>query len=97
MEKPFVIYGKEDQNYNVGKTFMIDGHEVEFTSCTAIATSCGETERTDAIFIHDNEDEFGDGDGVVFGVKMPKDAEEAASVLEEFIDTYRETLETIEF
>ena len=97
MKKTFTIYGKADQDYTVGATFMVDGHEVEFTSCTAIATSCGETERADAIFIHDNEDEFGDGDGVVFGVKMPKDAEEAASVLEEFVDTYQETLESIEF
>ena len=97
MTKTFVIYGKEDQNYTVGATFMVDGHEVEFTSCTAIATSCGETERTNAIFVHDNEDEFGDGDGVVFGVRFPEDAEEASAILEEFIDTYQETLESIKF
>ena len=97
MTKTFIIYGKEDQNYTVGATFMVDGHEVEFTSCTAIATSCGETKRTNAIFVHDNEDEFGDGDGVVFGVRFPEDAEEAASILEEFIDTYQETLESIKF
>lgn len=79
------------------KTFTINGHKVEFTSCTAIAASIGESYRQEAVFVHDIQDEFGNGDGVIFGVSVPEDEYEAASILEENIDTYSETLETIKF
>ena len=37
------------------KTFEINGHEVEFTACTAIAE--GDTERQQAVLVHDVGDE----------------------------------------
>lgn len=79
------------------KTFSVNGHEVEFTACTAIAASIGDTVRQTAVFVHDADDEFGSGDGVIFGVSVPEDAEEAASVLQEYIDTEQETLNTVQF
>ena len=95
--RTFTIGGRE-QDYTVGAIFEVDGHEVEFTPCTSIATSAGETERSSAIFVHDTTDEFCDGDGVIFGVWMPTSAEEAEGLtMGESIDTYYETLETIEF
>ena len=93
--RPFTIAGRE-QDYTVGAIFEVDGHEVEFTPCTAIATSAGETERSSAIFVHDTTDEFCDCDGVVFGFWMPRSNEEAEALMD-CIDTYYETLETIEF
>lgn len=77
------------------KSFILQGREVEFTECTAIESSIGDTERQNAVFVHDTLDEFGDGDGVVFGVGVPSDAKEAASILYEFIDTDYTTLETV--
>ena len=81
------------------KTFIINGHEVEFTSCTAIATSIGDTVRQSAIFIHDCADEFGDGDAVIFGYDFPKDDEEAEYILDDcdYPDSDWETLETVIF
>lgn len=79
------------------KTFEINGHKVEFTNCTAIAASIGDTKRQNAVFIHDLEDEFRNGDGVIFGVLLPENANEAKYILEENLDFYWETLETIEF
>ena len=97
VRKTFTIDGRE-QDYTVGAIFEVNGREVEFTPCTAIPTCAGETERLSAIFVHDTTDEFGDGDGVIFDVLMPTSNEEAeAMVMYEFIDTYYETLETIEF
>ena len=79
------------------KTFTINGHEVEFTACTAIAASICDTVRQTAVFVHDADDEFGNGDGVIFSVSVPEDAEEVASVLQECIDTEQETLNTVQF
>lgn len=97
VRKTFTIYGGREQDYTVGAIFEVDGHEVEFTPCTAIPTCAGETERLSAIFVHDTTDEFGDGDGVIFDVLMPTSNEEAEDIMYEFIDTYYETLRTIEF
>lgn len=81
------------------KTFNVNGHEVEFTSCTAIAASIGDTERQNAVHVHDATDEFSDGDGVLFGVEVPESDEEAADLLDESIplDTNWETLNTVEY
>lgn len=82
----------------MSKIFIIEGHEVEFTACTAIAASIGDTVRQDAVFVHDAEDECGNGDGVIFGVEMPESDEQAAEIMfNETLDTYQETLETVEF
>lgn len=89
--------GDRELDYTVGAIFEVDGHKVEFTPCTAIATCADEIERSSAIFVHDTTDEFCDGDGVIFGDLMPTSNEEAEALMYEFIDTYYETLETIEF
>lgn len=95
--RTFTIGGRE-QDYTVGAIFEVNGHEVEFTPCTAIPTCADGTERLSAIFVHDTTSEFGDGDGVIFDVLMPTSNEEAKDmIMYEFIDTYYETLETIEF
>lgn len=75
--------------------FMVLGHEVGFTACTAIAASIGDTARQKAVFVHDLEDEFGNGDGVIFGVEVPENEKEAMSILEEYLDTDYETLKTV--
>ena len=70
--------------------FIVNGHEVEFTACTAIAASIGDTERQNALFVHDCDDEFGDGDSVIFGVDMPETDEEAAALMCEPADSYKD-------
>ena len=77
--------------------FIVNGHEVEFTACTAISASIGDTERQNALFVHDCDDEFGNGDSVIFGVDMPETDEEAAALMCEPADSYQETLDTVEF
>ena len=79
------------------KTFIINGCEVEFTACTAIAASIGSTDRQKAVFIHARKDVFHDGDGIIFGIDVPENAEEAKSALCESVDTYQETLNTVQF
>lgn len=79
------------------KSFTINGHEVEFTACTAIAASIGDTARQDAVFVHDVEDECGNGDCVVFAASLPESEEEAAALCEEYGDTDVETLDTVVF
>ena len=76
------------------KTFEINGHEVEFTACTAIAE--GDTERQQAVLVHDVGDEFRDGDGVIFGVDLPDNADSANALLQEYIETDYEVLSTIQ-
>lgn len=77
------------------RVFTIYGKDVEFTSCTAIAASIGDTVRQTAVLVHDLDDEFHDGDGVLFGVTVPEDEEEARSILEEYLDTDGDTLATV--
>ena len=86
---------ERDEENKMTKAFKINGHEVAFAPCTAIAVSIGDTTRQKAVFVHDLEDEFEDGDGVIFGEDVPENEEEAASLLERYIDTYSETLETV--
>lgn len=77
--------------------FIVNGLEVEFTACTAISASIGDTERQNALFVHDCDDEFGNGDSVIFGVDMPETDEEAAALMCEPADSYQETLDTVSF
>lgn len=79
------------------KEFYINWHVVEFTECTAIAASVDDTVRRKALFVHDRDDEFGDGDGVIFDVDLPETESEAKSLMYEYLDTYSETLETVVF
>ena len=78
------------------KTFTIEGHEIKFIACTAIAASAGETIRQPAIFVTDSEDRFGNCDGVIFFDILPETESEAISLLEDYIDTNYETLDTVE-
>ena len=79
------------------KFFIIKNHKVEFISCTAIAKSIGDTIRNKAVFVHDLEDEFSNGDGVIFNVDVPEDVKEAISILQECCDTDYTTLKTVQF
>lgn len=63
------------------KTFIINGKEVTFESCTATAHAIGYTEPAQALYIHDESDEFGNGDGVIFGEAMPETDAEATDLL----------------
>lgn len=78
------------------KKFTIEGHDIEFTACSAIAASIGDTVRQPAVFVHHIADEFGNGDGVIFAESIPETEDEAVAFLEEYIDTDNETLETVE-
>lgn len=55
----------------------------EFTACTAIAASIGDTERQNAVLVHDLNDEFRNGDFVAFGWELPEDEEDARNILED--------------
>ena len=63
------------------RTFTLNGKEVTFESCTAIYNKIGYTEPTSALYIHDKDDEFCDGDGLIFGEEMPEIADDAADML----------------
>ena len=77
------------------KNFNVNGHEIEITTCTAIAVEIDSTTRENALLVHDLEDEFRDGDSIYFE-NMPSDDEEAASMLADF-DGFHDctTLETV--
>lgn len=53
----------------------------EFTACTAIAASIGDSERQNAVLVHDLNDEFHNGDFVAFGYDLPEDEEDAQNIL----------------
>lgn len=63
------------------KTFTINGRQVSFESCTAFCPEIGYVEPAQALYIHDESDEFGNGDGVIFGEAMPETDDEAANLL----------------
>ena len=79
------------------KTFNVNGHEIEITPCTAIAAEIGESVRANALYVHDTEDEFGDGDSVYFE-QMPRDDDEAEEMLAAF-DGFHDysTMDTVRF
>lgn len=53
---------------------------IEITRCKAAAISAGDTTLQDALFIHDLNDDFHDGDAVVFGYDMPEDAADLKNI-----------------
>ena len=70
---------------------------VLFAACTACASVEPET-RQRGVYIHALNDEFGDGDCVLFnGAELPASAEEARIMLEESADSSAECLESIKF
>lgn len=70
---------------------------VLFAACTARASVEPET-RQEGVYIHALNDEFSNGDCVLFnGAELPASAEEARALLEEFADSSAECLESIEW
>lgn len=70
---------------------------VLFAACTACASVEPET-RQRGVYIHALNDEFGDGDCVLFnGAQLPASAEEARALLEESADSSADCLESIKF
>ena len=70
---------------------------VLFAACTACA-SIEPKARQNGVYIHALNDEFGDGDCVLFnGAQLPASAEEARVMLEESADSSAECLESIKF
>lgn len=69
----------------------------EFTACTAIAVTIGDTERHNAVLVHDLDDEFRNGDFVAFGYEIPEDEDDARNILEDTSahSTDAEDLETV--
>lgn len=70
----------------------------EFTACTAIAATIGDTERQTAVLVHDLKDEFHDGDFIAFGYNLPEDEEDAQNIIDDFSShsTDAEDLKTVE-
>ena len=74
---------------------IFDG--VLFAACTACANAKPET-RQRGVYIHALNDEFSDGDCVLFnGTQLPASAEEARALLEESADSSAECLGSIEW
>lgn len=70
---------------------------VLFAACTACASVEPET-RQRGVFVHAMDDEFSDGDCVLFnGAELPANEEEACALLEESADSSAECLESIKF
>lgn len=80
------------------KVFEINGVKVEFTDCTAISCDFPEAGRQSGVYVHELNDEFCDGDGVIFnGCACPEDAEQAEAMLViEYLNTDGETLDAVE-
>jgi hypothetical protein len=58
--------------------------EAEVEEIKAIADCDDETlEVQNALFIHYTDDEFGDGNGIIFGYDMPENDEEAQQMIED--------------
>ena len=71
-------------------------NDIEFTACTFIP-ACDPESRVTGIYIHDLNDEFGDGDGVA-ACDIPEDAEQASDMLfNEYVETDGDVLATVQF
>lgn len=69
----------------------INGYEI--VSGTAVAASIDELARQRALFIHRIEDEFGNGDCIIYDCDMPEDEEDLWLAFENFCpSTYAEDL-----
>lgn len=89
--RTFTIGGRE-QDYTVGAIFEVDGHEVEFTPCTAIATCADETERSSAIFVHDTTEGKLEGPGGMWD-KEDLDNPDFMEVAQEMADELNDYIE----
>lgn len=66
------------------KTFQVklNGSECEFTFTEITAINPYSHEREKGLLIHDSNDEFHDGDGIVFDVPFPEDERDVINILE---------------
>lgn len=67
----------------------------EFTYCTAIAFEAGDTERQIALYVHDKDDVYGNGDAIVFGYDMPEDNADVDNILSDY-SAWSHDSETVE-
>lgn len=66
------------------KFFTVNGKEIQFETCTAI----WQEERIPALYIHQTDDVYKDGDGIIFDECLPTNDEEAETLLEECATRY---------
>lgn len=67
----------------------------EFTYCTAIDFEAGDTERQTALYVHDKDDVYRNGDVVVFGYDMPEDDVDVENILSDYT-AWSQDSETVE-
>lgn len=79
-------------------TITIKGKGYQFSECTAIALESGDYSRQKAVFCHMIDDEFRDGDIVIFGYELPTVEAEAENMLNDYSahSSDYETLKTVE-
>ena len=75
------------------------GTEYEVSTCTAIAASIGETERTEALYVHYYAESGEHVEFVVWNWEMPEDEDEFLAMCEDSSawDGWHGTLETVGF
>lgn len=56
-------------------------NNIEFTTIKAIAAVDSANDVQDALLMHDIEDEFCDGDCIVFGYEMPEDEADVDAII----------------
>ena len=71
----------------------------ELTTCTAIYVTAGVTTREQALYFHDREDKFHDGDSVIFDYNLDyfKNSDDFAEMDWQAMSRDWEDLETVRF
>lgn len=79
------------------KSVIISGYE--FKECKAVAIEAGDADAQNALFCHKLDDEFCDGDCVIFGYELPESVEDVETIMNDFSahETDCETLNTVTF
>lgn len=82
------------------KTYLVNDKEVTFSLCSAISSEFPALGRRKAVYIHQEDDEYCDGDFVMFSWEdVPSNENEAYNLLEESTycaDSSQDTLATVE-
>lgn len=83
------------------RTYELNEKEVTFILCSAVSCDFPELGRRKCVYVHQEDDEYRDGDFVIFSWEdVPADEQEAYNLLEESkycADSSQDTLETVEF
>lgn len=74
----------------------IDGREYTVVPCTAIASTAGDTERQNALYVYFVDESGEKFDRVVFGWEMPEDDEAWADMCEDEW-AWSDDVESVEF